>query len=244
MFTKREVLLGGLLSIFNGACCSCLAQTNLRGCAISIDVAKKYLGDLTGKPETELLVVGKSGNREFDYAAAQTLAKLSDLFNVLPGFAYFKNNSLNAFATPGVILGRNDGSVLFGRDLLFSILKSPESPDAIFSGICAHEFGHILQFKRKLTLDDGQFVKRSELHADFLAGYFAGVRKLEKPDFPAAVIAVAHEALGDYNFQNPQHHGTPKERSNAIVTGFNVAYLEKRNTTDAFQISLNYIKSL
>ena len=245
MFTKREVMLGGLLTVFGGGCCNCSAQTSSRGCGISLEAARGYLGDQTGAGGDVFSVVTQSGNREFDYAVAQTLSKLTDIFGVLPGFAYFKNNSLNAFATPGLLLGRNDGAVLFGRDLLFQILKSPEAPDAIFSGICAHEFGHIFQFKNKLSLDAGQLTaKRSELHADFLAGYFAGARKLEKPDFPAAVIAVAHEALGDFDFTDPRHHGTPKERAAAIVRGFEVAYRERRGASEAAQTGVNYVAGL
>ena len=53
-----------------------------------------------------------------------------------------------------------------------------EHPDVAVSAVCAHEFGHITAIKYGLMkrLKDGQpSVKRSELHADFLAGYFAGV---------------------------------------------------------------------
>src|SRR5262249_35993307 len=34
-------------------------------------------------------------------------------------------------------------------------------------------------------------VKRSELQADYFAGYFAGHRKRERPTYPAAVVALA-----------------------------------------------------
>ena len=171
------------------------------------------------------------------------MSKLTDTFDVLPGFLYFKKDSKNAFATDGRLTRAPDGTILFGRDLLFEILGTPEAPDAVFSGICAHEYAHIWQFKNRLDMNRGQSnSKRGELHADFLAGYFAGVRKLENPDFPAAVIAVAHGTFGDYDFNHPQHHGTPVERSEAIVQGFKAAYNLKRSAAEAFEMGINYVK--
>ena len=240
MLTRRTILLGGSLTVISGVICQCHAKEAVRGCAITITAAKSYLGaDANGGPNS---IVTQSGNREFDYAAAQTLSKLTDTFNVLPGFLYFKNNSRNAYATPGRFTSAPDGTILFGRDLLFDILNEPEAPDAIFSGICAHEFAHILQFNKGLNLNKGEpNSRKGELHADFLAGYFAGLRKREKPSFPAAVVAVAHGKFGDYDFHDPQHHGTPKERSDAIVKGFQVAYDEKLSMTEAFSFGIKYV---
>jgi hypothetical protein len=241
MHARRTVILGGALTIFSELTCFCSAKDNIQGCAISINVAKNYLSN----DDFNISIVSQSGNSEFDYAAAQTLSKLTDIFSVLPGFLYFKNNSNNAFATNGKLTQANDGTILFGRDLLFNILQEPEAPDAIFSGICAHEFAHILQFNRGVDLNKNQpTAKRGELHADFLAGYFAGLRKIEKPSFPAAVIAVTHEKYGDYDFNNPQHHGTPAERSDAIVQGFNAGFVRHINPMAAFEEGIKYVTEL
>jgi hypothetical protein len=35
----------------------------------------------------------RSGDRDFDYALAQTLGMLSDTFGVVPGFAYYDDES-------------------------------------------------------------------------------------------------------------------------------------------------------
>jgi len=238
---RRAVLIEGTLTIFGGFTCACEAKDPYQGCSISINVAKSYAKDSLGIESNA--IVANSGNREFDYAAAQTMSKLTDTFDVLPGFLYFKKDSKNAFATDGRLTRAPDGTILFGRDLLFEILGTSEAPDAVFSGICAHEYAHIWQFKNRLDMNRGQSnSKRGELHADFLAGYFAGVRKLENPDFPAAVIAVAHGTFGDYDFNHPQHHGTPVERSEAIVQGFKAAYNLKRSAAEAFEMGINYVK--
>ena len=85
------------------------------------------------------------------------------------------------------------------------MLKSAEAGDGHVASTCAHEYGHILQFKLKLqkTVFAGQPTsKRQELHANFLAGYFVGVSKLGNRNDPAAVFATDHYDLGDYNIRS------------------------------------------
>jgi len=248
MTTRREILLGGALILLGGSATrTCLAIDDAPGCSISRVAALGYLGyEDTFDPRRDH-VISRSGNKDFDYAAAHTLSKLADLFGILPGFAFFnKGHSGNAFACPSIILHQThpDGAVLFGRDLLFDVMSYDEGPDTAFSTICAHEFAHILQFKLGLIgrLNRGQpTVKRSELHADFLAGFFAGMRKLEKPSFKAAVYAETLHKLGDYAFESPEHHGTPEERADAIVHGFKTAYEGKHNIADAIGIGVAFV---
>ena len=122
--------------------------------------------------------------------------------------------------------------------------------------VIAHEIGHHVQKilgisdqveaarRRMGEREANQLSVRLELQADFFAGYFAGTRKREKPDFPAAVFAMTQYNFGDNMINHPSHHGTPNERAAAIVRGFEVAYAEKRNLADAISISINYAKSL
>jgi len=190
-------------------------------------------------------LIGRSGNNDLDYALAQTLSRLADLFHVLPGFAFFNQHpSRQAYATSEPLITNAYGTVLFGRDLLFEMLDRVENPDAAVAAICAHEFGHIVQYSNQLDLHRNQAtVKRTELHADFLAGYYAGMRKLEKRDFPAVVFPDTYEKLGDYAFNDTRHHGRPQERAAAIVRGFEVAYYERRSLSDAIQNGVNYVSA-
>ena len=113
--------------------------------------------------------------------------------------------------------------------------------------VCAHEFGHILQFKHGLIrkVNEGQpTVKRSELQADYFAGYFAGLRKRERPEYPAAVVAVTQFSVGDHGVTNKNHHGTPKERGAAVVRGFEAAFRQNKNLSEAIQESTAYVMSL
>jgi predicted metalloprotease len=87
-------------------------------------------------------------------------------------------------------------------------------------------------------------VKRSELQADYFAGYFAGLRKLKKPSYPAAVVAGAQYNMGDTNFNSETHHGTPKERGAAVVRGFEASFYQNKTLNDAIQESTAYVLGL
>jgi hypothetical protein len=50
--------------------------------------------------------------------------------------------------------------------------------------------------------------------------------------------------VGDYAFTSQQHHGRPDERAAAVVRGFEVAYREQRDLSDAIQIGISYVSAL
>jgi len=193
-------------------------------------------------------IVANSGDKDFDYALAQMLAKISETFNVLPGFAFYDDGkSWNAYATREVRFKNSDGTVLFGLTYLRGLMSSADHPDVCVASVCAHEFGHILQYKRGLDekLKQGQCtVKRVELQADFFAGYFAGRRKLERSTFPAEEFAMTQYFFGDDEIKHPDHHGTPDERGAAIVRGFEVAFKQRKSLDEAVQVGTNYVMSI
>ena len=193
-------------------------------------------------------IIARSGDRDFDRALAQTLAMISDLLQVSPGFAYYDDyDGMNAYATPRVKLNGADGTVLFGQAFLRKLRAGRESPEVAVVAVCAHEFGHILQFKHGLTArvrNGDATVKRSELQADYFSGFFAGHRKKVLPSYPAAVGALAQYNVGDHSLNSPQHHGTPEERGAAFVRGFEAGYRENLALGDAIQQSVAYASRL
>ena len=257
MISRREIALGGLLSIgWVDLPCGCPAHAATEepqyGCELVEDHA---IGIKLKAMQQEPLTRGggppkfvESGDRDLDYAIAQTLSMLTDTWNVLPGFAWFEETGPpNAFASPARWLSRADGSVIFGRNLLARLLNAREQPDVGIAAVVAHEYGHITQYKHNLkpALLAGQnTVKRLELHADFLAGFFAGMRKLQRPGFPAAVFATTQYSAGDYRPDRISHHGTPEERAAAIVKGFETAFRDRRSASEALQIGLKYAQTL
>jgi hypothetical protein len=254
---RREVLTGGLVSLFWGAhaCRHCAAQERRQnpvlGCAIPPERAGRFFGSAS---ESRLYVTGRepmiprSGDRDFDFALAQTLARLSTAFDVRPGFAYFDDfDAMNAYATSAVRSNGPDGTVLFGERLLRHLMRALEHPDAAVAAVCAHEFAHILQFKRQLDrplMRPGSSVRRVELQADFFAGYFAGLRRRERPDFPAAVFAATKHAMGDDRIHDPQHHGTPDERGQAVVRGFDAGFRQGHGLPQAIEAAVAYARAL
>jgi hypothetical protein len=255
LLTRRESVLGGLLTIIWGCANGTVAAQTPRvrhsfGCMLADDEAGQYLATSHGQQTFttgNVPIIAGSGNKDFDYALAQTLSRMTDTLKVLPGFGFYDDfDGENAFACPTRRLAGPAGTVLFGKRCFISSMSEPEHPEVAVTAICAHEFGHILQFKRGVynRLNAGQStVKRTELHADFLAGYYAGVRKLQKGDYPAAVFATKIYSVGDYR-TDAVHHGTPNERAAAIVRGFEIAYRERRSLDQAIQIGINYVSSL
>jgi hypothetical protein len=249
---RREMLLGGALQLVflavGGATCACAAAEQMRGCRMPHDrVATSLRGArrLSFKAEDHS---NTSGDRDLDRALAQTLAYISDQFDVLPGFAFLQDGAApNAYASTSQVLGRKDGSVLFGLKLLERTLKLPEHPDAHVAAICAHEFGHICQFKLGVIdkLEKGFSTgKRVELHADYLAGFYAGLRRRERRDFPAAVVALAQYNLGDDAINDPDHHGTPDERGRAVVEGYKASFERGDGFGAAFDKGVAWARTL
>jgi hypothetical protein len=243
---RREVLLGGLLTIVWGGCACC--RPLAPGCVRDDTDISQAVGAMPRtfgfNVDTGPLQNG-SGDKDFDRALAVGLARLSDMFGVLPGFAFYDDSEStngNAIASISKRLGRPDGSVVFGKKLL-QILLQREHGEAAVIGVCAHEFAHIAQMKRKQfnELIANRRVKRLELHADYLAGYFAGRRKLENSEFPAAEIALAQYTVGDFMTDNPGHHGTPEERGQAVAEGFHAAHRDKKTFNQAFNDGMSFV---
>jgi hypothetical protein len=239
------LLIGGAASI---AVCteSSRCQASVEGCLITVDQTEAFLGSEPVWLSYSSVETG-SGDRDFDRALAETLAFLSDCFFVLPGFAFFNEpGSPNAFASSAWKMGRSDGHVLFGRHLFRNIMSRREHPEIGIVSVCAHEFGHIAQYKYgvyKRLVGTDQRTKRLELHADFLSGYFAGIRRLQHPNYPAAPFALTLFKLGDYS-DDIDHHGTPDERGAAVVAGYRAGYDERLKFGFALESGIRYVKQI
>jgi hypothetical protein len=115
------------------------------------------------------------------------------------------------------------GTVLFGLTLYRDILGSFNDAGMAVVAVCSHEFAHIYQFStehyEKLSKLDTT-AKPVELHADFMAGYYLSTRKAEYPDLNLQGAGQLINAFGDNDFNDPDHHGTPKERVASIEGGY------------------------
>jgi hypothetical protein len=250
--TRRETVMGGLLS-FIWTCaggCSCLANVNSSrelGCYVPAEEAPEFFSRTTtaqvfqfGTEDIE----PRSGNPALDRALAQTLGRLARSFDVLPAFAYYRDgNRPNALATPERLLQRADGTVLFGLSMLQMLLARPEHPDASIVAVCAHEFGHIISYKAGFIdrlAPDRRNPFRAEQYADYIAGFFAGLRTLERPDFPAVVFATTQRSFGGTIRGT---HGTGEERASAVVEGYKAAYERRASPAEGIQRAFEFAMS-
>ncbi len=90
--------------------------------------------------------------------------------------------------------------------------------DAALAYIIAHEYSHAIQIAGRFRPKN---ITAIELQADCLAGYFMGVMPDVTFDLADVeqIATLAHQ-IGDYEFNNAQHHGTPQERARAVLIGF------------------------
>jgi hypothetical protein len=253
---RREVVLGGLLTIVTGssdACCQSNNPLRRQGCMIPDTMAHAFFARSSDHETYETgneRILLKSGIPDFDLALVHTLSDLTDQFKVLPAFGFFDDwERPDALATKATRGGtRKHGTVLFGRRMLQKTMAEISNPVVAVTAICAHEYGHIVQFQQRNfqeTLLAGQrTVKRVELHADFLAGYYAGSRWLRNNNYEAVVFATKLESLGDNDVDKLDHHGTPEERGRVVVRGFLAAKDERLGLNDAIRAGQQYVMTL
>ncbi len=182
-----------------------------------------------------------------DYALAQALGHLVTTFGVLPAFSYYREKvegDHNALATRAKILDRADGTVLFGLGMLGMLLDVSAKPDAAIVAVCAHEFGHIIAIKRgemeKLAPDPANPF-RAEQHADFVSGFYAGLRTRSNAGYPALFFATTMRSLGG---DSRGTHGTRSERGAAVVAGFRAAKERNLSVSEGLNEAFRYAMSI
>ncbi|CAK0757348.1 conserved hypothetical protein [Gammaproteobacteria bacterium] len=188
-----------------------------------------------------------SGDARLDRALGTLLADMASKFEVRPGFAFYDDaDGRNALAMEKSYLPNTQGTVLFGRGLLTQELNRGQNGDMPVMGICAHEFGHIVQYRRGVyerLMAGRETAKRVELHADFLAGYYIGRRGLDYGENQLVALGRAWEELGDNNFSDPLHHGTREERLQAVETGYHMATASRAGLAEAIEGGLYYLRA-
>ena len=134
-------------------------------------------------------------------------------------------------------LAEKDPSKTWGTNILEGVARVTDcawwSEVPVF--IVAHEFGHILQYKKGMQAGGAW---QMEPHADYLAGWFLASRKkgpLPNSPFPGLSASIASKGferaiaaafeLGDTLFDDPRHHGTPELRATMVVAGYQTSHL-------------------
>jgi hypothetical protein len=161
-----------------------------------------------------------SGNEDLDRALIAEVKKIDQIFQIDPGYRFLRDGDHpNAYATENALVQGTSGTVLFGLTLMEGELQT-EYGGAAIAGIAAHEGAHILQYKtddirRRLT---GPTAQPIELHADFMAGYYFS--RTGRTERSLVVFAESLFSKGDYQYNDPGHHGTPKQRVASMRAGY------------------------
>lgn len=183
-----------------------------QGCRLSASAAQNF--------GSEVFLTNSSGNPTIDATFPGERAILNSLFMVFPDFSFYDDSDgPNAMATTANLAGSSPyGTVVFGRTLLASELSQTWWGAAI-AGISAHEWAHIAQFASGLSGP----VYLMELHADYLAGWYLGRKALAGTNVMIAGLGNSLFNKGSFDFNNPDWHGTPQQRVQAMLAGFNGA---------------------
>jgi hypothetical protein len=213
-------------------------KRSVRGCSVIAD-------DIGGTP-----LAGNIG-QPIDNALLMDGAELSRLLMVFPAIFYMREDDQPNASAYWMILpdllrqeGRDsrccpDGTVLIGLKLIEYERRATYGTGLSIPAIEAHEFDHIAQYKYKFPWEEGKW---RELHADFFAGWYIAHRNRFLVTSPDQAMANFYYK-GDYDFNNPDHHGTPEERVAAFRAGFE--FNRRSNVPSgflAYQAGIDYLR--
>jgi predicted metalloprotease len=174
------------------------------------------------------------------------IAEIKNIVKFLPinpGFKFIEDPSPNAFALPISIVPDTQGTVYIGLNLINGEFNNSPFGGVAVAGICAHECGHIFQYKtgyeRSLAGPTPQLV---ELHADFLAGYYLGRSRAHSKEH-VQIFAQSLFSRGDYNFNSQQHHGTPDQRVRAMSEGYDTG-ASNTDASTAARIGADFVRRI
>jgi hypothetical protein len=171
-------------------------------------------------------------------SSPQEAKEAAEAVRELAGLPVYDNGdapifTFNAFAyspegeeVPGV--GLPTDKIVVGDGVLEGF-RSIGLGDVAPQAILGHEFGHHIQYQQGLRDSDlpaPEATRRTELMADSFSSYFlahkrgATMRWIRIRHFIAAF-----GNIGDCHFDNPNHHGTPNQRTRAAQWGTLMAVL-------------------
>lgn len=185
-----------------------------------------------------------TGNTAQDQRLGRALVSVAHFFSVNPAFGFYNENNAQASDATDPKLTGTWGTVLFGTPLFHKEFEVNDPTGMTVLAIIAHEFGHIVQYRKGLraqVLSNQPTVKRLELHADILAGYYIGIKKRANPSLTVYTAGEIFHRIGDSDFTLYNHHGTNDERVAASTLGFNRGNSGSTSVEEMIQIGVDYV---
>ncbi len=217
MDLERRRLLCGCAGLFVLAGCgggdgsTTSNGPQLQGCSLSVAAG---MGGLPGCG----LPQNTSGNSQIDAAFAQEF-NFQKSFWSLPSvsFAFLSDcDSPNAYANQANM------AILFGTTLLAQTYSKYATALPMWQ-VLAHEFGHMMQFSYGAGWLNAPTAAPRELEADMFSGFYLILEKSFVSFTEMQTTIQQAMSIGDFGFNNPNHHGTPIQRMAAVVAGGKVA---------------------
>jgi hypothetical protein len=237
------------------------APRYFEGCFITSDGYREYRSQRAGAYHVSDGLFARNrhfrttGDSSMDRDLDRALGIIADLLGVNPAFGFYdparfqsgvsEGNIMNAFAThENTDIPGTSGTVAFGWDLFQKEFYQHDNSGTSIMAIAAHEFAHILQGQRGYLSDIRTgYPLKSEINADFLAGYFLGVRKRRVPSLRFQKAGDLFIRLGNSANRDPRRtHGNSTERLNSAEAGFRVAYVKNGSLDDAVRAGLEYVE--
>lgn len=230
--TRRQLLTAAGCGAALLAATPVRAQVSSTFCSSTNGGLPPYCAWNAAAPE-QFQIFSTSGRDDIDRALIAELRRMLAIFPIDPGFKYINDIQPNAFAAQESRVSGTSGTVYIGLNLINSEFRRSNSGGVAVAGICAHECGHIYQYATgwisRLSSNTARLV---ELHADFLAGFYFG-RDGARSNDSITSFADSLFSRGDYNFNDPSHHGTPNQRVSAMRAGYSVGLTNVSITTAA-----------
>jgi hypothetical protein len=173
--------------------------------------------------------LNSTGSDRLDELLNKEFITLCNVFNINNFMHIYEGNNASAI--------RERPIINVGKSMMLDELVKTNGTKSIIA-ILAHEFGHSIQYKNNMDVDVSWGGKWCELHADYMAGWYMGMKqyfsneKLSKEEFYKVVYSFYEK--GDSN--DPWHHGTEYERSTAFLGGYYAA------TNKQFDLNTSYLK--
>lgn len=257
----RRAVLGGI-----SCCLSCAALARpttarevqskvsnlkkIKGCFVEsnnaalVQGANLSTGSNSHLPAEVSTMMRSTGDKDLDRSFDRALQRLAETFDVWPKVGFYDDGDApNALAMRYNVGGTHEFAVVFGRNYFKKQMEYDPSGISLLQ-TAAHEFAHVWVYKDDLfeAIRGGQpTVKRIEMHADCLAGYYLGIRKRDNPQASFWAAGIGRWQSGDTQFRNMHHHGTPDERLAAAEHGFKLGFLENRTPKQAFASATAYV---
>ena len=145
-------------------------------------------------------------------------------------------NQENAMFAPICGYQNCEGEIWLGLNLMSSLFKKTHGLERL-KAVFAHEYAHALQSRWGFV----GYGKYPELHADFLAGYYTGIKGTVSSNLLESFVKEFY-SMGDYNFFSASHHGTGTERGCAFIEGYKIATEYHYNTYQAYLAGIDYVR--